>query len=108
MESKSKKQIIKTIIKVLLHLILIFCICFCMFLAFVFGPYDDHYISQKVISPYRFEMSINACLAGGVFNSVVAWLSFKKARVFSVIYMVLGSICFARLAWLLFLFCKQG
>ena len=101
MESKSKKQIIKTIITALLHLILIFCICFCMFLAFAFGPYDDHYISQKVISSYRLEMSINACLAGGVFNAVVAWLSFKKARVFSIIYMVLGSVCFARLLWIL-------
>lgn len=107
MEGKSKKQIIKTITKVLLHLILILCICFYMFLTFAFGPYDDHYISQKVISPYRFEMSINACLVGGVFNAFVAWLSFKKAKVFSVIYMVLGSICFARLAFLLFLLYKQ-
>ena len=106
MEGKSKKQIIKTIIKVLLHLILILCICFCIFLTFAFGPYDDHYISQKVISSYRLEMSIKACLAGGIINAVIAWLSFKKARVFSVIYIALGSICVARLLWLLMLLCK--
>ncbi|MBE6680889.1 MAG: hypothetical protein E7600_01210 [Ruminococcaceae bacterium] len=92
---------IKSVVKTVLHICLILVMCVYIFFVFTAGPYDDHYISQKVISPYRLEMSVKACLAGGVFNSFVAWLSFKKSKVFSVIYMILGSVCFARLVWLL-------
>lgn len=82
MEGNAKKQIIKTTFKLLLHLILICCICIYIFFAFVLGPYDDSYIGQKVISEYRLEFCIKACLTGGIINAVIAWLSFKKVRLF--------------------------
>lgn len=95
---------IKSVVKTVLHICLILAMCVCIFFVFTAGPYDDHYTGQNIISQYRLGFCIKACLTGGIFNAVIAWLSFKKSKVFSVIYMILGSVCFARLVWLLTLF----
>ena len=100
MENK-QKRIAMAIIKTVIHVIIIYGMIVFVFLAFALGPYDDHYIGQKIISQYRLGFCETACFFGVMINAVIAWVSFKKTKVFSIIYMILGTICLARLVWLL-------
>lgn len=100
MSSKLSK-FIKTAVKIVLHFCVVLAMCFYIFCAFIAGPYDDHFIGQKIINTYLLEFCTKACFFGAMINAVIAWLSFKKTKVFSIIYMILGTICLARLVWLL-------